>query len=211
MIFLALTGIASTSQGQTPSSWHFEDVALGQLPAGWKSQTTHAQHGAPSWEVRKDPSAPSPDHVLALIRAADGGRGGIFNICWTPTPVFRNGEIRVSFKAITGREDQGGGIMWRVRDRNNYYVARFNPLEDNFRLYTVHEGHRRMLASARVSLLPGWHRMHIVQQGDHYTAYLDGRKLLTGNNDLFPDPGGVGVWTKADALTAFDDFSVTPR
>ena len=101
--------------------------------------------------------------------------------------------------------------MWRVRDNKNYYVARFNPLEDNFRLYTVHNGARRMLANARVKLPAGrWITMKIIQQGTRFEAYLNGRKLLTGTSDLFTKPGGVGVWTKADAVTSFDNFSVKP-
>jgi hypothetical protein len=98
-----------------------------------------------------------------------------------------------------------------VQDKDNYYIARFNPLEDNFRIYYVLDGARKKLASARVKLPAGkWHTLKIVQNGSRFEGYLNGRKLLNGANNLFTKPGGVGLWTKADAVTSFDDFSVNP-
>jgi hypothetical protein len=135
--------------------------------------------------------------------------GEVFNICWTDTVSFFDGEIKVRFKAVKGEEDQGGGVIWRVQDEENYYIARFNPLEDNLRLYTVHKGIRRMLANARVRLPAGqWVAMKIVQKGSRFEVYLNGKKLLDGTNDLFKKTGGVGLWTKADSVTSFDDFLV---
>ncbi len=97
-------------------------------------------------------------------------------------------------------------------DFENVAIGGLNPLEDNFRLYSVHDGHRRTLAGARIALPAGkWHSMTIVQHGDHYAGYLNGKKLLEGESALFPEAGGVGVWTKADAVTEFDDFSVSTR
>ena len=190
--------------------WNFDNVSVEKLPAGWKADATSRRGPLATWRVVKDTTAPSGSHVLALTRI-NHTSGGTFNLCWTDSVSFLNGEIKVRFKAVKGKEDQGGGVMWRVRDNKNYYVARFNPLEDNFRLYTVHNGARRMLANARVKLPAGrWITMKIIQQGTRFEAYLNGRKLLTGTSDLFTKPGGVGVWTKADAVTSFDNFSVKP-
>jgi hypothetical protein len=122
---------------------------------------------------------------------------------------FGDGEIAVRFKAVTGREDQGGGVIWRAQDSENYYIARFNPLEDNFRIYYVVDGARKILADARIALpAEEWHTLRIVQRGDQFEGYLDGKKLLDGSDDKFTKPGGVGLWTKADAVTSFDDFTV---
>ena len=205
-----------TLHAETHEAWDFENVAIGGLPTGWQAEATNPKGRLETWEVVVDPSAPSPDHVLAMTRPGESGlfghRGELFNLCWTRSAMFRDGRIQVRFKAVSGSEDQGGGIMWRVRDKDNYYVARFNPLEDNFRLYSVHDGRRRTLAGARIALPAGkWHSMTIVQHGDHYAGYLNGKKLLEGESALFPEAGGVGVWTKADAVTEFDDFSVSTR
>ena len=113
------------------------------------------------------------------------------------------------FKAIRGVEDQGGGPIWRVQDKNNYYIARANPLENNFRIYTVKDGKRRTLDSARVKVpSKQWHTIKIVHKGKKIKGYLNGEKLLEYEDNTFPEVGGVGLWTKADAVTEFDDFSV---
>ena len=186
----------------------FEDVPVGELPSGWKVEATGRQSPLATWQVQEDRSAPSGTKVLALVKT-NHHSGGTFNLCWTDKVSFQDGEIEVAFKAVKGRIDQGGGIMWRVQDRNNYYVARFNPLEDNFRIYYVRDGIRRMIQSARVSLQPGkWHNMKIEQKGSEYACFLNGRKLLEGSDSHFKKAGGVGLWTKADAVTSFDNFKV---
>jgi len=188
--------------------WNFEDVPVGELPSGWKVEATGRQSPLATWQVQEDRSAPSGIKVLGLVKT-NHHSGGTFNLCWTDRVNFLNGQIEVAFKPVKGRIDQGGGIMWRVQDRNNYYVARFNPLEDNFRIYYVKHGIRRMIQSARISLKPQmWHKMKIVQNGDKYQCYLNGKKLLEGKDSHFKHAGGVGLWTKADAVTSFDDFKV---
>jgi hypothetical protein len=186
----------------------FEDVATGTVPADWKVEGTRQRGPLATWQVTEDKTAPSGKKVLTLT-SPNHTSGGTFNLCWTKGFRFTNGMLSVHFKANSGREDQGGGILWRAQDKDNYYVARFNPLEDNFRLYTVKKGVRRMLKSARVHLPAHvWHTMKIVQKGDKITAFLNGKKYLELNDETFTGPGGVGLWTKADAATSFDDFIV---
>jgi hypothetical protein len=188
--------------------WHFDDMQTQKLPAGWKADVTNGKKGSAVWQVVLDKSAPSPRHVLALTDI-NHHSGAAFNLCRMDGTAFLDGEIEVKFRANRGRIDQGGGIIWRVQDNKNYYIARFNPLEDNFRLYFVKNGHRRVLASADVRLHAGeWHTMKIVQKGDRYAGYLDGKKYLKGRDGTFAQHGGVGLWTKADAATSFDDFLV---
>ncbi len=113
------------------------------------------------------------------------------------------------FKANSGREDQGGGVIWRAKDKNNYYVARMNPLESNFRIYYVKDAHRVMLASARIRIpAHEWHELEIHHFGNKITGYIDGKKLLEVKDSTFTEPGGVGLWTKADAATSFDNFKI---
>jgi len=187
--------------------WDFEDVAAGTLPEGWVVSATHPGKLLATWEVIETIGAPSGNKALSITKI-NAFYGGTFNLCFTKAVDFKDGEIAVKFKAGSGRIDQGGGIMWRVQDDNNYFVARFNPLEDNFRFYSVKNGVRRQLDGATVKLSPGWHTMKIVVNGTHYECSLDGKILLKGESDVFNDAGGVGLWTKADAVTAFDDFTV---
>ena len=188
--------------------WDFENVEPGKIPEGWKVEGTNQRGPLATWKVMKDPSAPSGEKVLAMAQP-NHTSGSTFNLCWTPKVSFLNGEIEVLFKANTGNEDQGGGVIWRAKDKDNYYIARFNPLEDNFRIYTVHNGNRRTLVSAKIALPAGkWHTLKIVQQDNHFEGYLNGKKLLDGENDLFPNAGGIGLWTKADAVTSFDNLTV---
>ncbi len=188
--------------------WDFENVAPGKLPVGWKVETTGRVSQPATWEVVVDSNAPSGTHVLSLTRV-NHHSWGAFNLCWTNAVAFRDGEITVRFRADSGRIDQGGGIMWRVKDRNNYYVARFNPLEDNFRIYYVKNGDRHLVKSAHARFPRGqWVTMKVVQRGDRFQCYLNGKMLLSGTIGVFHDAGGVGLWTKSDAATSFDDFSV---
>ena len=152
------------------------------------------------WEITQD----NKEHRVSMIDRSNGN----FNLCYTKDVAFHDGKISVSFKANAGRIDQGGGIMWRVQDNDNYYVARFNPLEDNFRFYIVHDGMRSELASANVKLSDGWHTMTIEQAGDTFKGYLDDKPYLEYKDTQLNKVGGVGIWSKADAQTSFDDLKI---
>lgn len=205
LMIALLTGGFSASgiSASAATEFGFELDATSQPPAGWMS----SEDGLDAWEVQTG-NAHSGAKAVVMTGDSSGFWGGGFNTLWHEHG-FRDGTISVWFRAISGRGDQGGGIMWRVQDAENYYVARFNPLEDNFRIYTVSNGHRREFMSANIRLSAGWHQMTIEQNGNTITGYLDGQRLLNGQNDTFPNAGGVGVWTKADAATAFDDLQVT--
>ncbi len=201
----------STVSKAAKASWNFDDVPVGKLPPGWKVEATNRKGPLATWKVIVDKTAPSGDHVLAMT-SPNHTFGGTFNICWTDDVSFLDGKIQVRFKAVKGEEDQGGGVIWRVQDKDNYYIARFNPLENNFRIYYVRDGARKTLASTRIALPAGkWHTLRIEQHGNKFKGYLNGKKLLKGTDNLFTKPGGVGLWTKADAVTSFDDFSVKAR
>lgn len=192
----------------TQNSWDFENVSVGQLPEGWKVEGTNQRGPLATWKVIDDDSAPSGKRILALT-SPNHDSGSTFNICWTDAISFLNGEIEVRFKANTGEEDQGGGVIWRAQNKNNYYIARYNPLEDNFRIYYVKAGVRRRVGSARHRLPVGvWHKMKITHQGDRIEGYLNGWKLLEVTDRTITGAGGFGLWTKADAATSFDDLSI---
>ena len=196
----------SNTQEATDISWNYDGST--ELPAGWKVEGTNQKGPLATWKIVGDKAAPSGENTLTMV-APNHDSGGTFNLCWTEDVQFLDGTIEVNFKALKGEEDQGGGVIWRAQDKDNYYIARYNPLEDNFRIYSVHEGDRKTLASAKIAFPAGeWHSLKIVQQGDRFQGYLNGKEILEGESDLFPHSGGVGLWTKADAVTSFDNFSV---
>jgi len=186
-------------------SWNFEGVPAGQTLEGWKVEATNQRGKLAKWEVASE----SIGNKVFGMTKANHDFSETFNICWTDRVQMKDGEIEVRFKAIKGVEDQGGGPIWRVQDKDNYYIVRANPLENNFRVYYVKDGARKTLDSARVDVpSEKWHTIKIVHRGNHIEGYLNGKKYLDAKDSTFQDPGGVGLWTKADAVTYFDDLKV---
>lgn len=213
------TSPTSPTKPVTPTSpapaearvFHFDDGEAGKLPRGWRAEGTKQTGPVATWEVKKSEGAASAPNVLALTKV-NHESSGTFNICWTDEAVFEDGAIEVKFKAVSGEDDQGGGPMWRVKDKDNYLVARVNPLEENFRVYSVREGKRTQLASGEVKVETGtWHTIRVEQHGGKVECFLDGVKKLEATEDVSKEwgsVGGVGVWTKADAGTEFDDLRI---
>jgi len=179
---------------------------LGKLPAGWKAAQTGK--GKSVWKVVEDDTAPSKSG-FALAQTSDD-RDALFNLCVADEGRFKDVEVMVSFKAVAGAKDQGGGVVWRYQDANNYYVARVNPLEDNFRVYKVVAGKRsKEFQDAEVKVpAKEWHTLKVKMEGDRIECFLDGKKYLDVKDDSIAKAGKVGLWSKADAQTHFDQFRV---
>ena len=154
------------------------------------------------WGVEDMAGAPSGKKVL--VQRAIGNQ---FNVIVAPSGPYTDVDVAVQFKPVSGREDASGGIVFRFHG-GKYYVVRANALEDNFRLYTFDRG-RRQLASASVKApaLGQWHTVRLVAVGDHMQAWLDGTLYLDHRDSRF-QAGRVGLWTKADSITAFDDVRI---
>jgi len=154
------------------------------------------------WTVEEIPGAPSGKKVL-IQRAVENA----FNVIIAPRGPYSDFDVSVRFKPISGREDASGGIVFRFAE-GRYYVVRANALEDNFRLY-YYDQRRYQLATARVKppALGQWHTLRVVAVANFIQAYLDGQILLDHRDSRFRS-GQVGLWTKADSITAFDDFVV---
>jgi hypothetical protein len=142
-----------------------------------------------------------------LVQTAEGPTR-LFNLCLADGTTFRDGELTVQVRAVSGEIDQGGGLVWRAKDANNYYVCRYNPLEKNFRLYHVKAGQRKELAGKNKVELPAgkWFTVSVTHLGDTIRCTLNGEHALEVTDDTFPEAGQVGFWTKADAVTAFDEL-----
>jgi hypothetical protein len=179
---------------------------LGKLPTGWSAARTGEGAGS-VWTVVADATTPSKNG-FALAQMAKGPNA-LFNICVADESRFgRNLKVRVSLKAIEGELDQGGGLVWLFKDAKNYYITRYNPLEDNFRLYCVKDGKRIQLATKEDIQIDkkGWHTIEVTHQNDAIVCTLDGKFKLEVRDSTFQEPGKVGVWTKADARSHFDGF-----
>jgi len=185
----------------------FSSEDVGKLPAGWTADKTGHDVGS-VWRVIADATSPSKTGYVLAQTAASPPR--LFNLCVLDQSKYRDVEVRVVFKAMKGRIDQGGGIVWRYQDANNYYVARMNPLEDNYRCYKVVNGKRAQLATKEHLKVPTgeWHTLEIECVGNKIQCELDGKDVLEVKDDTFTKPGKVGLWTKADARTYFDGFVV---
>lgn len=140
-------------------------------------------------------------------------KDALFNLCVVEDTNFVDVEISVAFKANAGKKDQGGGVVWRFQDANNYYIARMNPLEDNYRVYKVVGGKRSAeFQSAEVKVPAGeWHTLSVKMVGDRIGCSVDGKKHLDVKDSTFTKAGKVGLWTKSDAQTSFDNFQVKAK
>lgn len=194
----------------------FDDERTGSLPSGWKTAIT--QKGAlPRWEILEDPSAPTKPNVLAQLSSEPGLAQ--FPLAVYEKASYRNGDLSVRFKTISGKVDQAAGLVWRFRDENNYYIVRANALEDNVVLYKVSEGKRTSLAPKGTPSgsygvdheVPGgrWSTLRVVFEGPLFTVFFEGEKLFEVEDTTFTEAGRVGIWTKADSVTHFDDFQIT--
>jgi hypothetical protein len=206
---LAVLGGALAAADDRQPLFKFCKDDVGKLPAGWKADQTGKGEGS-VWKVVADDTTPSKAGFV-LAQTAESPNA-FFNLCVSQDSSFQDGEISVSFKAVKGKNDQGGGLVWRYQDADNYYICRMNPLEDNFRVYKVEGGKRTQFQSADVKVPAGeWHTIKVVQKGNQIECSLDGKKYLEAKDDTFPKAGKMGLWTKSDAQTYFDDFKVNGK
>jgi len=206
MALVALAGTVVLAADDKTMLFKFGKDDAGKVPAGWKAAQTGK--GESVWKVVADDTAPSKSGYV-LAQTTDD-RDALFNLCVADKPSLKDVEVTVAFKAVKGEKDQGGGIVWRYQDAKNYYIARMNPLEDNFRVYKVVDGKRsKEFQNAEVKVKAGeWHTLKIEMKGNEIECYLDGKKYLEVKDDSIKDAGKVGLWTKADAQTYFDQFIV---
>lgn len=189
------------------TAWNFDNDPADKVPSGWSIRETRPTNRLATWRVLADPTAPSEPNVFALTKTEN--HNGTFNLAIADNRRFKDIDLTVKVKAVTGEEDQGGGPMWRCKDEENYYVCRFNPLEGNFRVYYVKNGRRKQLDSASVRTDPGeWYTVGVRMERNRIACYLDGRKYLEVQDDTFTSDGMIGLWTKADAVTSFDALAV---
>ena len=198
VLFGLLSFVVTTGAGAQVIG--FDSDAVGSPPAGWVCGVTGA--GKPHWSVTASADAPSKPNVLVQDAS------GTFPWCVRSGFVAADGFVEVKFKPISGRADQAGGVMWRWKDGDNYYVARANALENNVSLYYTERGRRQTLKYVDAPVALGvWHTLRVDFVGTHIAVTLDGKRAIELDDQHISGTGAVGVWTKADSVTAFDDFA----
>jgi len=193
-----LTSLLSTSViAQTVD---FDADAVGAAPSGWTCGVTG--RGSPRWTVAVEPGAPSGTNVLRQSGS------GTFPWCVRTGTSLSDGFVEVKFKPLTGREDQAGGLVWRWKDGDHYYVARANALENNVSLYYTEGGSRKTIRYVDAPVASGaWHTLRVEFVATRIAVSLDGKRYIDVEDSHIGGTGSVGVWTKADSVTAFDDFA----
>ena len=200
MTLIALTAAATT--------FNFDSDTAGQPPKGFELALTGK--GKPGkWVVQAVADAPSGKNVLAQT---DGDETDYrFPIAYTG-PELKDLRLSVKCKPVAGKGDQGCGIIWRLREKDNYYVTRANALEDNVHLYHVVDGRRARFAGWNGKVASGvWHELSVDMVGNHIQVFFDGSKVIDDHDDTIKEAGKVGVWTKADSIVQFDDLVATPK
>ena len=197
---LMMTAAVVAAQNEK-MSWNFDADKVLEIAKGFTNEGGR-------WEAVADATAPSKPLVLAQLAKS---AGATFNLTLASGTNYKDLDITVKMKAIAGSTDQGGGIVWRAKDAKNYYVARYNPLEDNYRLYHVVNGQRSELKSADIPHALGWQTLRVTMTGDHIECYYDGKKYLDAKDSTFKEAGNIGLWTKSDAQTHFDDLTVSGK
>jgi hypothetical protein len=183
---------------------NFDADAAGSSPAGWTCGVTG--RGTHRWTVEAVATAPSKGNVLKQSARGD------FPWCVRSDTSLTDGFVEVKFKPVWGKDDQAGGVVWRWKDGDNYYVARANALENNVSLYHTTSGRRITIKYVDAPVAKNaWHTLRVAFAGKHVRVALDGKTYIDLDDEHITGAGKVGVWTKADSVTLFDDFAYGPE
>ncbi len=196
-LILTLVAVSIAAHAETVN---FDIVGTGSPPTGWTCSKTGP--GNPKWTVVTDDSAPSKANVLKQSGEA------AYPIALKDDTSLKDGFVEVKFKPVSGEEDQAGGVIWRAKDTDNYYIARANALEGNVRIYHFVNGKRTQFKGVNLPVAANqWHTLRVNFTGSRFAVIFNGKELFVAEDDTLKDAGKVGVWTKADSVTLFDDFS----
>jgi hypothetical protein len=205
---VAVTAAQGEESGAAKKVWNFDADIANAAPTRFLFGRTGS--GRPgNWVVRAESDAPSAPNVLAQIDPDE--RDYRFPAAVAAAPALRDVRLSVKCKPVAGKVDQACGLVFRYRDENNYYLTRANALEDNVRLYYVKAGRRTQIAGWNGKVTTGaWHQLSLEATGDHFVVSWEGKPVIDAHDTTFGEAGKVGVWTKADSVTYFDDLTAAP-
>ena len=194
----------------------FETFELGKTPPGFSTALT-GNGGPVSWIIQQDPTAPSGSKVL--VQTSAEATSYRFPLCVYDNFTTKDVEVSVKFKPVSGKVDQAAGLVWRYRNKDNYYIVRANALENNVVLYKVENGKRTdlkpigagLFAYGKKAKVPGgqWSELRVAVKGNRFEVSLNGESLFAVEDNTFTEAGKVGLWTKADSVTSFDNLDIT--
>ena len=206
--FIAATFFLLEMNDMSNHAVSFESTRIGATPDGWTSTLTGS--GEPKWTVESDQTAPSKSNVVK-----QSGRATYPLLLKNDTSI-KDGFVEMKFKAIAGSQDRAAGLVWRAKDANNYYVVRANALEDNVVLYKTVSGVRSSLdivgrkggygTDVKVPANT-WHSLRVDFKASRFSVSFNGKQLFEVEDSAFSGAGKVGLWTKADSVTLFDEVT----
>ena len=212
LLTIALCALtASVARGESPGSgstvtFNFDGDKPGEPPAGFDfARTGKGVEG--KWVVRQ---LQDGKHVLAQESADPTDYR--FPLAVVKEGTYKDVTLSVRARPVSGEVDQGFGMVWRYKDANNYYITRCNADEDNCTIYHTVAGRRRPFQNKPIKVAKStWHSLKMEASGNHFVVWFDGTKVLDATDDTFKDAGRVGLWTKADSVIQFDDFTIAGR
>ncbi len=208
-LWLAAAVSASTlATAAGPLRFDFESNPVGSPPAGFEfGRTGGGAEG--KWVVRVEKGG-TTNHVL--VQESADKTDYRFPVAVLKEGAYKDVTLSVRARPLSGKVDQGFGFVWRYKDVNDYYVTRCNADEDNCTIYHTVNGRRRAFLNHGVKVATNtWHTMKLEATGDHFVVWYDGNKVLDAKDETLEDAGKVGLWTKADSVIEFDDFTVEGR
>lgn len=186
--------------------WNFDGDAPGSLPKEFVIGTLFDGRPAGNWTVLRTDQAKSPPQVLGQVEGK--GAEHAYKVVLVNGADGADAELEVSFFPVDGKADMGGGLIWRASDDRNYYLTRANPIEQNIRIYRVVKGVRHLLQNIDQTIsAKRWHTLRVITAGCQVQVLYDGRQVFDLCDHTFTS-GRVGLWTKSDAVTYFDDLKV---
>jgi hypothetical protein len=202
---LALGAVVTRAETTAPApAWNFDREEPGTLPREFSIGTMFDGRPAGDWQVLATDRAKSPPHVLAQLMGK--GAEHAYKLALIKEVIAADLNLEVSFLPIQGRADMGGGLIWRAADDRNYYLARANPLEQNIRVYRVEHGIRHLLENFNQTIdVRQWHTLRVTHRGCRVNIYYDDKQVLDLCDKTFR-AGMIGLWTKSDAITYFDNL-----
>jgi hypothetical protein len=200
---------AKADEAKPTKTWSFDDLAAGAMPPEFDPVQTGEKVDPPAtWAVVADAEAPSPPNAFGVTKTT--GVNKTFNTGLIKGTSYKDLEISVMLRPTSGANNQGGGVMFRAKGVDDHYIARWNPVENNFRIYALLGGARVDIAAAPLELDPKvWHNLRVTAVGDRIECFVDDKPIVQANDKSLPDAGMIGLWTKGDAATLFDDLTVT--
>ena len=197
---------AATPAPESVSTWNFDGDPQGQLPPKFVVGTFFDGRPAGDWKVITTSKALSPPNVLAQLR--EKGAEHNYNLVLVEDTNATDLDLSVSFLPVSGKADMGGGLIWRAKDDRHYYLTRANPLEQNIRVYHVVNGVRKILKNYdEIIDVRKWHRLRVVNEGCRIQIFYDDKPIFDLCDETFR-AGRIGLWTKSDAVTYFDDLKL---